>query len=174
MVARGATPSPENAAVYAATASSFLGAVGVSLLSFFEHRRSIRPSDTIVLYLLTSLLVDSLHLWFTLADIASTRHDHRVIIQSLLLCLISKGILLITEASGKDKLLLKAARSYAPEETAGILQRTFFWWINPILKRGGSGTLKDDDFQVIDAELSARKLRQSINRLWDSRGSLLS
>lgn len=169
IVARDTPLRPENAVRFAATALSFISGVGVGLLSFFDHRRSIRPSDTIVMYLVASLLVDSLHLWFMLVDADSPSHAEDTTIRSLLVCIVCKTILLIAEVPGKEKLLVKAHSIYIPEETAGILQRTFFWWLNPIIRRGGSGFLTEQDFQVIDGKLSSETLRQSISRLWDSR-----
>lgn len=162
----------ENTPVYAAAVSNLVGSLGVVVLSYFEHRRSIRPSDILVLYLLATILVDSLHLWFGLAYPASNGSVDRLITQRLMLNILFRGVQLFVESSRKDALLVGTRSRLAPEETAGILQRTFFSWVNSVLKRGASGLLQDDDFRVTDSQLSTRKLRGFVIKSWKARGKV--
>ncbi|ODA84214.1 hypothetical protein RJ55_02732 [Drechmeria coniospora] len=154
---------------YSAAAFNFICAVGIGILSFFEHMRSIKPSDTIVLFLVASLVVDWLHLWLSLADAALEDLAKRATTRGVFYGSLCKLMLLISESRGKQNILLKTENTLAPEESAGIIQRTFLWWVNPILHRGASGTLRSNDLQVTDAKLSSRNARYSINRLWDGR-----
>lgn len=45
-----------------------------------------------------------------------------------------------------------------------------FLWINPILVRGYSMELGQDDMPGLDQGLSSHTLRQAILRAWDQRG----
>jgi hypothetical protein len=77
---------------------------------------------------------------------------------------------LIVECQNKASILLPHYQRLTPEERAGILERTFFWWINPILMKGHRSILIDADLPRTGEELSSSKLRRNILRSWDQRG----
>lgn len=62
----------------------------------------------------------------------------------------------------------------SPEEKAGILGRTFFWWIIPILRNGNRNILVAEDLPSTDAKLASNVLRRRILLAWDQRGLSLS
>ena len=60
----------------------------------------------------------------------------------------------------------------SPEETAGILGRTFFWWINPILGDGNRKILVAEDLPNVDRALTSETLREKILLAWSDRGAV--
>ncbi|EGX88465.1 ATP-binding cassette transporter, putative [Cordyceps militaris CM01] len=154
---------------YIADVFKFVCSVIIIFLSRREHKYSLRPSDLLVLYLLASILVDSLNTSLTIIHSKSGDTLTHQPIWLLLLSHLCRLLSLVAEVRTKEQILATGKSSFAPEETAGVLQRTFFWWINPILRRGWSITLRDADYEVADREVSAVYLRQLMNKCWDAR-----
>lgn len=86
------------------------------------------------------------------------------------LCL--KFVLLVAESQGKGGILRGARGHWPPEQLAGILNTTFFWWINPILAQGSRDILTGENLPSIDHELSSKLLRHRALIAWDQRGRL--
>lgn len=143
-------------------AISFVAGVGICVLSFFEHRRSVRPSDLLSLYLLLALTgyVVEVAIW--------TNHEETPVL-ALLRNLLVLALLLV-ENLGKESFLRPHYKHLSPEETSGFLGWTFFWWINPILKKGYDSILVGDDLPPVDGELTSKHLRRRILIAWDKRG----
>ncbi|TDZ30378.1 ABC transporter atnG [Colletotrichum spinosum] len=141
-----------------------IAAVGLLPLLFLEHGRSVRPSDLAVVYLLVTLVCDS-------AGLAASH------VGSKNLLVLSTGIsvpalklaLLLAESQGKQSLLRSPYDQSVPEETAGILSRTFFWWINAILAKGYRMILTGDALPPVDGKLSSGLRRQEALLAWDQR-----
>jgi len=64
-----------------------------------------------------------------------------------------------------------SASGMAPEETVGLLNATFFWWINRILLKGSHRMLRLDDIPPLDAALKPETPRAAVLRAWDRRGT---
>ncbi len=79
---------------------------------------------------------------------------------------------LVFESQKKGSALIAPYQKLTPEERAGILERTFFLWINPILRRGYRLNLTNNDLPPAGEELSSEGLRRKILRTWDQRGLL--
>ncbi|TDZ21488.1 ABC transporter atnG [Colletotrichum orbiculare MAFF 240422] len=141
-----------------------IAAVGLLPLLFLEHGRSVRPSDLAVVYLLVTLVCDS-------AGLAASY------VGSKKLMVLSTGIsvpalklaLLLAESQGKQSLLRSPYDQSAPEETAGVLSRTFFWWINAILAKGYRMILTGDALPPLDGKLSSGLRRHEALLAWDQR-----
>lgn len=143
-------------------------ATGVLYLSYLEHRRSIRPSNLIIVFLMASTTCDLLGLlypgpWEPCASIHPVSAA-LVISQDAL-----KVLLLAIESLGKESALYPQYRSLPCEETTGIIQRTFFWWINSLLARGANTLLHSSDLPGTPQKLSSTALRQALTRTWDER-----
>lgn len=76
---------------------------------------------------------------------------------------------LLSECWGKRAIFRPAYQHLAPEETAGILDRIFFWWMNPLLRQGYKTLLNEDDLPKIDHKLSPKTTRENVLRAWDQR-----
>ena len=141
---------------------SFVGAVVLAILSFFEHFRSIRPSFILNIYLLFTVLFDiersrSYALEPELDRIA-TIFATRVAV---------KLFLAIFESRGKRKLLLPAFADCPPETTIGIYKGASFWWLNELFKNGFSNSLSVDDLFQLDKHLQADYLHHALGTAWD-------
>lgn len=82
-----------------------------------------------------------------------------------------KLVLLVLESREKEKILRGHDVQWPPEELAGVLSKSFFWWINPVLAQGSRGILSGDSLPPIDRKLSSRTLRLKALRAWDQRGN---
>ena len=154
------TPSPDGI-LLAHLVPSAAAAIGVCLLSRTEHRRSVTPSTLIVLYLLASLTLDSI--WLLIPSLAL---DSRLDSRFLLVQLAAKATLLAVECPNKEKVLVSRYQELSPEERSGVLQRVFFWYINPVLVRGYDNILVEDDLPSLDRQTWSGELRQSAERVW--------
>ncbi|EFQ31083.1 ABC transporter [Colletotrichum graminicola] len=147
---------------------SFIAYVALFPLLLLEHARSTRPSDLAVIYLLASLVYDAA----VLGEQASKNGIMSLTRAEFLPTAISlfvKLCLLITESRGKGKILQVSGTKSSPEQLAGVLSRTFFWWINPILARGHTDILDEDSLPLLDSKLGSRMLRRQALRAWDQR-----
>ncbi|TEA20925.1 ABC transporter atnG [Colletotrichum sidae] len=80
-----------------------------------------------------------------------------------------KLALLLAESQGKRSLLRSPYDQSAPEETAGVLSRIFFWWINAILAKGYRMILTGDALPPVDGKLSSGLRLQEALLAWDQR-----
>ncbi|KAL7629149.1 hypothetical protein AAE478_000668 [Parahypoxylon ruwenzoriense] len=147
----------------ASYALEFGAALVLCRLSWLEHRRSIRPSDIIVLYLLPCLIRDGLRLPWAIQAQSRWSMGEPVLAQVVL-----EAALLATESLRKVD-AKQPSSEISAEETSGVLSRTFFWWINPILYEGYSNILLGCDLPSIDTKLLSRAIRAAALRAWDQR-----
>lgn len=154
----------------ATSTSSFLGAMGLTWLSVSEHKLSIRPSDMAALYLLASSCYNSLGVLFAVSTAVSWSFSGipwlPVSELAARLALLVLESLQKTGSMGHD-----SASGMAPEETVGLLNATFFWWINRILLKGSHRMLRLDDIPPLDAALKPETPRAAVLRAWDRRGT---
>ncbi|KAF5718710.1 multidrug resistance-associated 1 [Fusarium mundagurra] len=142
-----------------ASIASFVATALLCPLLYLERMRSIRPADLAVVFLLLSLGLDmAVTLQEGLGDL---------FIPATKIAL--ELLLVVTESRSKQRILKSPYSSQAPEELAGILSRTFFWWINPILALGNKKILSGDDIPPIDHLLTSEKLRRDGLKAWDQR-----
>lgn len=141
----------------AALASSFLSfvsSVSLLLLSSLEHCRSIRPSFIINIYLLFSLLFDTViarTMWLG----ATSQSIAGVFTAGVGI----KVAMLFMEASEKRKYLGVTYSQLPPEDIAGILNRSVFWWLNGLFLKGFQSIINHKDLYALDEELSSESSR---------------
>lgn len=143
--------------------ASTLGAFALSILSFFEHRKTVRPSSPVIIYVTLSAINHFVVLTMPSGNLGTASRILMIIRLSLELSL------LVTESQSKIAILEPPYRLFAPEELTGLLGRALFWWINPILKEGYYGFLKQDDLPKVDRALSSSLLRKRSIRAWNQR-----
>lgn len=153
--------------VVASLALSFAAAIDICILSYFEHARSIRPSSLIVIYLFASLVGHATQLSLSTNELGTV---DEVAVAASRICL--ELALLVIECRTKLSILKPLYQQLAPEEFSGIFGRTFFWWINPVLKKGNKTFLKPSDLPATDRKLSSEILRRNALRTWDQRSKL--
>lgn len=118
-----------------------------------EHYRSIRPSTIISIYLFLSIIFDATQcrtLWLL--------NDTGAIAPLFTVMLATKVTLFILEIQGKQKLLYTKWKSMSAEATSGIVGRGVFWWLNSLLMRGFKASLSMATLDVIDEQLSSKRL----------------
>ncbi|KAK3329697.1 hypothetical protein B0H66DRAFT_610708, partial [Apodospora peruviana] len=139
---------------------------GLVWLSRVEHKRSERPSDLVLLYLLSSSSCDLVQL--TAPSLRSSGGQERL---GLAIQFAAKLIVLGTESLAKEADLLPEWPDLPPEESAGIFGRSVLWWINAVLVRGYNNNLINHELPAIDRSLSSEILREQILRIWTQRDS---
>ncbi|KAL2132691.1 hypothetical protein VTI74DRAFT_3471 [Chaetomium olivicolor] len=161
------TPSAaRTSTTLAAAALTFVSTLGLSLLSYVEHTRVVRPSSLINTYLLATLLFDIAHartLWLRAAD-----QLNQCIAYVSTAVVVVKAVVLVLEAMDKRRSLRPEYRAYPPEATSSIYNRSFFWWLNPLFKQGFSRELDVDDLFVLDKHLQASYGYKRFQTAWDS------
>ncbi|KAG7426909.1 ABC transporter atnG [Fusarium oxysporum f. sp. raphani] len=150
---------PKEGHQFAASIASFTATTLLGPLLYMEHMRSVRPADLAVIFLLLSLACDA-------ANALQGGLDTWILPATQLAL---KLLVVATESRSKQGLLKSPHDSQAPEQLAGILSRTFFWWINPILALGNRIMLSGDDLPLIDDQLSSKQLRHRGLKAWDKR-----
>ena len=147
--------------------SAYLGlaaAVAASIVSFHDHRLSVRPSSVLVLYLTASLALDIV----SLAGPLQPRW--KPFYWAMCVQAVAKLVLVLLECKSKSAILQDKYRSLPPEDLASILSLTYFWWLHDLLRLGFSKVLSPDDLPRIDTQLDAERLRQKILVAWGQRG----
>lgn len=149
-------------------ASSILG-VSVAILSaclvWNEHKRCWRPSSLLSIYFsLTGLLdlAQARSLWLRpgLDGIAGVFAG--TVATKLILCVLEevpKTDLLTTQSRHRDV-------SISPEATGGLFDRTMFWWLNPLFKKGYKAAFGIMDLPALQFDHSSKHLSDQFAAEW--------
>ncbi|KAL2069425.1 hypothetical protein VTL71DRAFT_14104 [Oculimacula yallundae] len=146
----------------ASASLTLANAVGLVILSYTEHTRSIRPSTVINVYLLLTLIF----------DVARTRtlflNHAPVTLTAIFTCsTVLKGLTTVSEAIEKRAILLPPYRFASPEATSGIYSHAVFWWLNSLLKMGYGRVVRAEDMFPIDGEMKSEVLVERAQKTWD-------
>ncbi|KAK3311692.1 P-loop containing nucleoside triphosphate hydrolase protein [Chaetomium strumarium] len=157
------------AAVIVAPISTF----ALAVLSYAEHSRAVRPSTLIGTFLLATLLFDIAHartLWLRASLYSSFGGSisNAIAYLAVAACVVKGCVVLVLEAVEKRRASLRDRfREYPPEATASIFNRGFFWWLNPLFRRGFFGRELDvDDLFVLDKHLRAEYCFARFQAAW--------
>jgi ATP-binding cassette, subfamily C (CFTR/MRP), member 1 len=157
LVLRTSTTRTTNISILFGTIASF----GFWFLSHHDHLRSFRPSTILTVYLLFTIPMDAARartLW--------SMPDNVTIAAIFTAIVVWKFLILLLEVKEKRCLLKPAYRSLPPEETGGIMNRSFFWWFNPLLLAGNKRTLSVQDLFTIDSDLSFKQKEGEMRYKW--------
>jgi ATP-binding cassette, subfamily C (CFTR/MRP), member 1 len=141
-------------------------ALSLSLLSYIEHTRNIRPSSIINAYLLLTLPFDAAQLrtkWIRGNNVAASGVASSVLAVKLLV--------LISEATEKRGILSTSYADSSPEATSGLYSRGLFWWLNPLFRLGFRGIVSDSDIFDVDRDLQSQALGVRFENHWANRMS---
>ncbi|KAF2197592.1 ABC transporter-like protein [Delitschia confertaspora ATCC 74209] len=144
-----------------AASVAFATTLALLFLSYFEHRRTSRPSSLITTFLIVSILFDIARvrsIW--LRSVSSTTSRITLVI------LISKASVLLLELREKRRDLKPPFIKAPPEATANLPNRAVFWWINPLLVRGTKAILSVGDLWETDGQLLSSRLYNSFQSKW--------
>jgi hypothetical protein len=142
---------------------SLLDVIFITVLSVIEHSRSVRPSTLICVYLLISILVDSVQV-----RTLFLRPYYSTALAGMVATAVGlKVFLLSIEIQHKGKYLSHQLREqYPPEELSGVFARTVFSWLNELFLRGFRKILTLDDLFPTDNELGSNLLMSALKVQW--------
>jgi hypothetical protein len=157
-----ATPARTRTTLAAAIVA-LISTLALALLSYTEHTRAVRPSTIIGTFLLSTLLFDIAHartLWLRAplyySSSAESNISNAIAYLAVATCVVKGCVVLVLEALEKRRSSLRDRfRAYPPEATASIFNRGFFWWLNPLFRKGYGRELDVDDLFVLDKHLKA-------------------
>lgn len=153
----------------AASALGFLSTAALSLLSFQDHRKSLRPSTLISIYLLLSIVFDAVQCR-TLFLLTSADGLH-TIAAVLSANLAVKVVVLLLEVKQKRNVLVPTWRSVPRETLSGVISRSLFWWLNDLLKRGFKSNLRLEILWPTNQSMDSEGLLDKLSGIW-GRGKL--
>lgn len=134
------------------------------IVSFFEHGRNIRPSTAVTMYLLLNILSSIVRAGLRFV---SWNLCH---ISSLSLAIfVARIILFVIENQSKRPILQIKYNQLSPEETAGFLDRIFYWWVNKILKTGYSKNLSLADIPRLNKDVDATRICTTMQIEWQKK-----
>lgn len=81
-------------------------------------------------------------------------------------------VLLLLELQNKRAALLQAYAHQPPEAITSFIGNWVFLWVNPVLRKGYTKMLAEDDIPDLDEKMSSKGLRLAIRTAWDARGAL--
>ena len=143
-----------------------ISALQISLLSFLEHKRTIKPSDTLCYCLLAVLAADAIQartLW-----LKSGHHNVAIV---MTVNVTARLCLLILESWNKDALIFSSYGSAPKEMRIGIFDRAVFWWLTPLLRTGWLRVLEYSDLLALDHKLEVRTLTEAPKSKFGKGGS---
>jgi ATP-binding cassette, subfamily C (CFTR/MRP), member 1 len=132
-----------------------------------EHIKTIRPSLLLNGYVFFSLLFDIARCrTFWIGQTGTT-------IASLFTASVAvKSFILVLEAGEKQDIVDPRFRDAPPEAIAGIYNRSVFWWLNLLFRRGFRKNLALDDLYPLDKHLASTYLQNLLGSAW-TKGSLI-
>lgn len=153
--------TPANVVSLAAAGLGIADAVAVTVLAYFEHVKTVRPSTTLSLYLLFSCFLDVARCR-TLWMLGSVR-PLAVFFSG---ALAAKLAILCFELQNKRSILVERADKIGPEATSGFLNRSLLWWLNALLVKGYKTILSLASLDNLDPELHSQPLLQRTLDHW--------
>lgn len=139
---------------------TLVGYLVIPILSYAEHVKTLRPSLIINTYMIISLLFDAVRartLWSRSEDKIAGDFTAGVVI---------KLVIVLLEAVEKRWILRVEYRGSPPEESSGIYNRSFFWWLNGLFRLGWSKTLELHDLFPLDKHLCSEYLQNLLQSSW--------
>jgi ATP-binding cassette subfamily C (CFTR/MRP) protein 1 len=133
-------------------------------LSYLEDDRKLRPSSSLVLYLGASIFCNFVSLWESFKKNGSQAIDLQsasIIILKLLLC----GL----ESSSERPFGDSCNQNIAPEAYSGIINRTFFWWLNDLFRKATIRRITLDDMHPLEEDMKSQTLSSRMNMAWKTR-----
>ncbi|EZF09743.1 hypothetical protein H103_08894 [Trichophyton rubrum CBS 288.86] len=144
---------------------TLVGSILFILLSYAEHLYTTTPSLMLNVFMFFTLLFDVARartLW--LRDANGTG---QIIAWGFTATVALKFVILLLEVTEKRFMLKAEYKSYPPEATAGIFNRSFFVWLNALFWDGFSKLLFVEDLYELDKHLLSERIHQRMNDAWE-------
>ncbi|KAK6065312.1 hypothetical protein SCUP515_11294 [Seiridium cupressi] len=152
-----------NAESIAASVVVFVASLAVCHLSFLEHGRSVKPSISLISYLLVSLVCDAFNL-------SSIYQRHGSSAPTVLLTVASglNFVQLMIQSLNKRSYLREPYRHLPTEQVVSDLNRLFLFWANAEILKSNSKLLTVADLPDLDHALRSRDLRTRMEVAWET------
>jgi ATP-binding cassette subfamily C (CFTR/MRP) protein 1 len=143
---------------------SLLSTFALFVLTVLEHKKSIRPSSLVTIYLSAAIINDCVQLR-TL--ILRGYVPSLVIISALSVA--AKSIAFALESLSKQSYLKPAedGKEYGSEELTSFFGRRLFFWLNPLFLRGNRNILTLEDLPPLDQDLLSDRIQRRSWNLWE-------
>ncbi|KAK1504420.1 uncharacterized protein CCOS01_16872 [Colletotrichum costaricense] len=153
--------APKTKTSVAESSIALIEAIAIGVLSYTEHKRSVRPSLLLGGYLVLTIILDTAHartLWIRdgLTPIAC------VFTASLAV----KAVMLALEETPKRAYLPDSEKDVAVECTTGVVSRSLFWWLNGLFFQGFRLLIGLEDLGPIDPKFDSTVLLGRLDRVW--------
>ncbi|WDK08975.1 ABC transporter [Colletotrichum graminicola] len=139
------TPSdapPRTRATIPTAVPSLVASLGVGLLLWLSHERSLRPSFILSTYLSLSVLLD-------------TARDRTL------------AVMVLLESTEKRRILVPRHKGYSKEVTSGTFSRSVFFWLTSLFVNGYRNILRLDDLYPLDPKLASGPIYRKLADAWD-------
>ncbi|KAM0815312.1 putative ABC multidrug transporter [Seiridium cardinale] len=140
---------------------SFLATIALGLLVYGGHTRSIGPSKILSAYLVFSALFD-----IAQARSLIERGTYSAIGSLCVASIVAKAVLIYLEEVPKRELFTEKHRNAALESTSGNINRTIFWWLQGLFRKGFSSLLFLHDLSPVHEKLATRALLPALEHHW--------
>jgi len=151
--------------------ASASAALGLAVLLYLGQRRLSRPSDAVIIYLVTTIACDVVVLTAPSAAPVPTEVGRLVSVR-----LLGHSLLLALEhlSPRTSSAIADVSARQSPEEKGDLISRAFFGWINPILVQGYKNILINRDLPHLSQNVQPATARGEMLRSWSGRGPLVS
>ncbi|KAH7118766.1 multidrug resistance-like protein [Dendryphion nanum] len=146
-----------------ASSVSFITSILLLSLSYLEHSKSLRPSFILNVYLLFAVLFDIVVLRTLWTALPGSHPVRDLFTASFAL----KAVVFFLEAKEKRS-LITGDRNLGPEETTGLYNESFVWWLNSIIKQGYRKVLGPSDLYTVDERMFSETLNEKFWKEWKS------
>ncbi|KAJ3494640.1 hypothetical protein NLG97_g3948 [Lecanicillium saksenae] len=143
-----------------------LAAVALGVVLYVEHRRAIRSSAFVAVYLLVSIFIDVIKT----RSFFSRQGLHALGgLATASACL--RGVLLGLEEIPKTHLLIDASlqKTLNRETVSGYWSRALFLYLNPLFLRGARAILKLPDLGTLSPEFASKRLYAPLKKKWQKK-----
>ncbi|VUC23751.1 unnamed protein product [Clonostachys rosea] len=140
-----------------------LAATITAPLSWFEHKKTIKPSLLLCSYLTLSVLLDTLQiltLWTRLGE-------DRALVAVFTASYALRALVILIESLPKN-LTHEADISRSPEDKCGVISRSLFLWMIPLLYKGYEQSLGVNDLYPTPVDAAPAKLEEKLWRGWSN------
>ncbi|KXH67726.1 ABC transporter [Colletotrichum salicis] len=141
---------------------SLTTSIGLGLLSWLAHQRSVRPSFVLSTHLFLSILFDTARartLWML--------GSHQTIPAVFTCTLAVRAVMILLESTEKRRILVSQHKGYSKEVTSGTFNRSVFFWLTSLFINGYRNILRLDDLYPLDPKLASEPLYRKLADAWD-------
>jgi ATP-binding cassette, subfamily C (CFTR/MRP), member 1 len=165
LILRTQDTSLQTSASIAADVLSFVGTAAAAILSFLDHRRSLRPSTLLSLYLSVVILLGIARVR-TLWLIAPGNPAPGVFTAVFALFIVALGLESMEDNKTSTGRPGGEKSPGAPEEYSGFWNRTIYAWLASTLRLGYKQVISVEDLPSLDTGLQSEGLGDKLESTW--------